>query len=74
MGTDYTGLVKSRRTPLTADLVAHDVDVSWWVTPPAYDEGYYDKLYAALRTWVVDDFPFQRPHFSNVEIPSRSSP
>jgi len=60
-----------RRTPMTSDLLAHDVDVSWWVTPPAYDEGYYDKLYAALRTWVVRDFPFQRPYFSNVEIPNR---
>jgi hypothetical protein len=49
-------------------------DTGLVITPPAYDEGYYDKLYAALRTWVVDDFPFQRPHFSNVEIPSRSSP
>jgi hypothetical protein len=58
-----------RRTPLTVDLLAHDVDVSWWVTPPAYEDGYYDKLYAALRTWSVRDFPFQSPHFSNVEIP-----
>jgi hypothetical protein len=59
-----------RRTPLTTDLLAHDVDVSWWVTPPAYDEGYYRKLYAALREWVVADLPFRRPHFSNVEIPA----
>ena len=26
-----------RRTPLTAELIHHDVDVSWWVTPEAYD-------------------------------------
>jgi hypothetical protein len=24
------------RTPLTADRLEHDVDVSWWVTPDAY--------------------------------------
>jgi hypothetical protein len=59
-----------RRTPLTADLLVHDVDVSWWVTPAAYDEGYYRKLHAALRAWVVEDFPFQRPYFSNVETPA----
>ena len=27
------------RTPLTADLLRYDVDVSWWVTPAAYQQG-----------------------------------
>ncbi len=30
-----------RRTPLTAEMLEHDVDVSWWVTPEAYRRGYY---------------------------------
>jgi hypothetical protein len=59
-----------RRTPLTAELLAHDVDVSWWVTPQAYERGYYTKLYKALRRWLADDFPFRNPHYSNREIPS----
>jgi len=58
-----------RRTPLTAERLDHDVDVSWWVTPGAYSRGYYVKLYAALRHWLADEFPFARPYYSNVEIP-----
>jgi len=59
-----------RRTPLSPDLLHHDVDVSWWVTPDAYARGCYATLYAALRRWVVTDFPFTDPHYSNVEIPA----
>jgi hypothetical protein len=58
-----------RRTALTPELVQHDVDVSWWVTPEAYDRGYYSKLYLALRHWVVDAYPFSNPYFSNAEVP-----
>ena len=58
-----------RRTALTDALLAHDVDVSWWVTPDAYERGYYVKLYDALRNWVTDAFPFERPYYSNIEIP-----
>jgi hypothetical protein len=58
-----------RRTTLTEDLLDHDVDVSWWVTPEAYDRGYYEKLYFGLRGWVSEDFPFKRPYFSNIEVP-----
>jgi hypothetical protein len=58
-----------RRTALTAELLAYDVDVSWWVTPDAYARGYYAKLYAALRSWVIDAFPFQHPYYSNIEVP-----
>jgi len=57
------------RTPLTEELLAHDVDVSWWVTPDAYERGYYAKLYAALQRWLADSFPFENPYFSNREIP-----
>lgn len=61
-----------RRTPLGEDLLDHDVDVSWWVTPDAYERGYYTKLYDALRGWVVEDYPFRAPHFSNADIPNAS--
>jgi RimJ/RimL family protein N-acetyltransferase len=57
------------RTPLTAELLAHDVDVSWWVTPDAYERGYYTKLQAALQRWLADSFPFENPYWSNREIP-----
>ena len=58
-----------RRTPLTEQMLAHDVDVSWWVTPAAYDRGHYVTLYRALQRWVVESFPFVNPHYSNREIP-----
>jgi hypothetical protein len=58
-----------RRTPLSEELLGRDVDVSWWVTEPAYQQGYYEKLHRALGRWVVEDFPFTAPHFSNAEIP-----
>jgi hypothetical protein len=61
-----------RRTPLDASLVQHDVDVSWWVTTDAYRRGFYPKLYAAIRRWVLDDFPFTHPHFSNRQIPGQN--
>jgi hypothetical protein len=57
------------RTPLTADLLQHDVDVSWWVTPDAYRQGYYPKLYDALRRWATTAFPFTNPYYSNADIP-----
>ena len=58
-----------RRTELSEDLLGHDVDVSWWVTPDAYERGHYTKLYDALRRWVVEEYPFRAPHYSNAEIP-----
>ena len=58
-----------RRGPLTDELVAFDVDVSWWVTPAAYEQGYYRKVYDALRQWLASEFPFRRPYYSNAEIP-----
>lgn len=57
------------RTKLTEELLRYDVDVSWWVTPGAYERGYYPKAYAALRLWVTNDYPFREPYFSNREIP-----
>lgn len=63
-----------RRTPLDETLLRHDVDVSWWVTPDAYQRGYYVKLYATLGQWIADSFPFKNPHFSNREIPETTIP
>lgn len=57
------------RTPLTDEVLVHDVDVSWWVTAPAYEAGYYDKTYQALQTWLAEAFPFESPYYSNREIP-----
>jgi hypothetical protein len=58
------------RQPLTADLASYDVDVSWWVTPDAYEAGYYEKVYRALGTWATESYPFTRPWFSNRRIPA----
>jgi hypothetical protein len=61
-----------RRTELTEELLRHDVDVSWWVTPEAYERGYYEKLYRGLQRWVTEEFPFESPHYSNREIPAEA--
>jgi hypothetical protein len=61
-----------RRSPLTEELLTFDVDVSWWVTPDAYQRGYYTKLYAALRHWIATAFPFWTAHYSNAEIPPQA--
>lgn len=58
-----------RRTPLSEALLACDVDVSWWVTPDAYERGDYRKLHRALRRWVAVELPFSAPYYSNAEIP-----
>ena len=59
-----------RRTTLTEQLLDFDVDASWWVTPTAYEHGYYAKVYDALQQWLAGEFPFWRPYYSNLEIPS----
>jgi hypothetical protein len=63
-----------RRVSLTEELMRHDVDVSWWVTGDAHDGGYYETLHQALRHWVVTDFPFANPYFSNREVPDPRDP
>ena len=57
------------RTELSAERLSYDVDVSWWVTPDAYEDGYYEKLYRALRHWLAEEFPFDAPYYSNAVIP-----
>jgi hypothetical protein len=59
-----------RRTPLTVDLLGYGVDVSWWVTPDAYQRGYYLKLYVALQHWVAESLGVGRAHYSNLEVPA----
>jgi hypothetical protein len=58
-----------QRTELTESLLDHDVDVSWWVTPEAYERGHYTTLYRALGHWLAEQFPFRAPFYSNAEIP-----
>lgn len=57
------------RTELTEELMNYDIDASWWVTNKAYREGYYEKLYEAIQSWL-SDFPIQNVFYSNREIPS----
>ncbi len=57
------------RRPLTSDLLRHDVDISWWVTPTAYDAGLYAAVHEAVRHWAGGDVPFTDPCYSNVELP-----
>jgi hypothetical protein len=59
-----------RRTELSEQLLEYDVDVSWWVTPDAYERGHYVRLYAALRHWLAAEFPFAAPYYSNREVPT----
>ncbi|MGB3054676.1 MAG: hypothetical protein WBB52_07490 [Acidimicrobiales bacterium] len=57
------------RTQLTEGLAKFDVDASWWVTAEAYEKGYYEKLYSALRQWLKV-FPLNNVYYSNQEIPN----
>jgi RimJ/RimL family protein N-acetyltransferase len=70
---DYLGCCylypMGRRTELSPERLHYDVDVSWWVTPAAYEEGYYEKLHRALRHWLAEELPFSAPYYSNVAIP-----
>ena len=62
-----------RRTKLSEQLIEHDVDVSWWVTPEAYNRGRYAVLHRALGHWVTEAFPFTAPYWSNREMPRLSA-
>ena len=41
------------------------------MTPDAYEAGYYERVFRALERWVVTDYPFTRPYYSNVRLPRR---
>lgn len=57
------------RRPLTPDLLHHDVDISWWVTPTAYNAGLYTAVYDAVQHWIGTDLPFTDPFYSNAQLP-----
>jgi hypothetical protein len=58
-----------RRALLTEETLRFDVDVSWWVTPAAYERGDYALVYEAVREWIGGVLPFDAPLYSNREIP-----
>jgi RimJ/RimL family protein N-acetyltransferase len=47
-----------------------DVDVSFWVTQKAYEEGLYKELFQALDSWLKSTWPFKNVIYTNVEIPT----
>lgn len=57
------------RTELNNDNIDFDIDASWWVCSRAYKQGYYEKLYNALKQWL-DEFPVSKVYYSNKQIPS----
>lgn len=46
-----------------------DVDVSYWVTQKAYDQGLYSKLYNVIKKWLENDWAFKKPHWTNINLP-----
>jgi len=48
-----------------------DVDLSWWVTDKAYEQGLYEELFYILESWLKEKWPFQHIFYSNNLIPNR---
>lgn len=46
-----------------------DVDVSFWVTQKAYEEGLYSVLYNSLDSWLKSTWPFQKIAYTNIQLP-----
>lgn len=46
-----------------------DVNISFWVTQKAHNEGLYPELYEAIKT-IIKDWPFKKPYWSNKEMPN----
>ncbi|KAK6845320.1 hypothetical protein PG995_015430 [Apiospora arundinis] len=70
VGCFYLYPMGSRTPLLNKDLVAYDVDASWWVSADAYERGHYERLYRGLVSWLETAFPFfAKPYFSNKAIP-----
>ena len=57
-----------QRTALAPALLDFQVDASWWVDTKAYNAGYYQKLQAALQTWLPNQFRFTHIYYSNKEM------
>ncbi len=47
---------------------SYDVDISFWVTQEAYDNGLYEKLYQEIKEFIKP-WPFKNPFFSNDVLP-----
>lgn len=47
-----------------------DAVINMWVTQAAFDRGFYNELYIFVEKWVKDEWPFQKPYFSNPLKPS----
>lgn len=47
-----------------------DVDVSFWVTQKAYDQGLYRKLFEALGAWLKTEWMFKDVVYTNKILPS----
>lgn len=45
-----------------------DVDVSFWVTQKAYNEGLYEDLYKTLDKWLKSVWPFKKIVYTNKEM------
>ncbi len=50
-----------------------DVVVNMWVTQTAFDKGFYDDLYKFVEQWVKNEWPFQKPYFSNLLKPNNNA-
>lgn len=46
-----------------------DVDVSFWVTQKAYEQGLYIILYKTLDNWLKFAWPFKKIVYTNNQIP-----
>ena len=45
-----------------------DVDISFWVTQSAYDNGFYPILGNFIQNWLKSSWPFKNPVFSNIAL------
>ena len=46
-----------------------DVDVSFWVTQKAYEQGLCVKAYKVLDSWLKSTWPFRKIIYTNKELP-----
>jgi hypothetical protein len=53
------------RSEMTKDA---DVDVSFWVTQTAYDNGLYAVLFSTIKQWLAT-WPFRKIAYSNAILP-----
>lgn len=47
----------------------HDAVATMWTTKEAFDKGFEDKLYADMKAWVAQSWPFQKVAWPGREIP-----